>query len=384
MTGAPARGGAGRSRDRGDRRRGRALRRRGARPIDSVLPEGLRARSRQPRFSERRRRCARHAGQRALGSAAEEPDDGASAIALDQVRPETPVDALPLSARARNALDRAGVATVAELVLLPRNQLSVVRGVGTFVAREIVTLADALRVRFEIENRPVLVPGFVRPKLGTSRSPSRTRHRRRARSTDLVAAGIKTTVDAALAHAARIEKLLGRPRAEALRERLVALAAAEPTPGSLGDWARELIGRANRNDRMNKRLRTCSTAGLDPLCPTEQRPDTGISGGAVTVFEAAGSVRYRRPAQIYSSLPVPAETSAGPDSATATSLLTGGPSPRALDSVRTRPRRRSSTSRRFPPRRARMAHRADDDVRTAAALLRVALELRPNPRQQHG
>ena len=55
-------------------------------------------------------------------SALAETDDGASAIALDQVRPETPVDALPLSARARNALDRAGASTVTELLLLPRNE----------------------------------------------------------------------------------------------------------------------------------------------------------------------------------------------------------------------------------------------------------------------
>ncbi len=98
-----------------------------------------------------------------------ETDDGASAIAIDQVRPETPVDALPLSARARNALDRAGVTTVAELVLLPRNQLSVVRGVGTHVAREIVALAEQLRARFEVENRPALVPCCWRNRRRASR-----------------------------------------------------------------------------------------------------------------------------------------------------------------------------------------------------------------------
>src|SRR5690606_1019582 len=87
----------------------------------------------------------RHAWVEALSEERPREDAQPSSIALSDVRPDTPVDALPLSTRARNALDRAGVPTVRELLALPRNQLSVIRGVGVQVAREIIDLADALR-----------------------------------------------------------------------------------------------------------------------------------------------------------------------------------------------------------------------------------------------
>jgi serine/threonine protein kinase len=292
-----------------------------------------------------------------------ETDDGASAIALDQVRPETPVDALPLSARARNALDRAGVSTVAELLLLPRNQLSVVRGVGTQVARDIVKIADELRARFEVEKRPVLVPGFARPRL-LLQEPEACID---ATTVDrLVAAGIKTTVDAALAHTVRIEKLLGKSRAEALRERLAALAAAEPTPGSLADWARELIGRASQSEA-NKRLRVL--VGLDPL--PDERPDTGLPA-ARTVSEVAGAFGVDA-AQIHSSLQFQ-RNKRWADSTAAASLTEAvssvldalAPAVPLLDLATALAKARTDGTP------------SGEEVRTAAALVRVALELRPN------
>lgn len=293
-----------------------------------------------------------------------ETDDGASAIPLDQVRPETPVDALPLSARARNALDRAGVSTVAELVLLPRNQLSVVRGVGTHVARDIVALADQLSARFEVENRPVLSPGFARPRLLLEDPEAGIDPNTVDR---LVAAGIKTTIDAALAPAARIEKLLGKPRAELLRERLSAIAAAEPTPGSLGDWSRELIGRASTNEA-NKRLRVL--VGLDPL--PDERPDTGLPA-ARSVSEVAAAFGIDA-AQVHSSLQFLRNKRWAGHAATASvleaiSAVLDAASPAApfLDLATALAKARTDGAA------------SEEDVRTAAALVRVALELRPNP-----
>src|SRR6202011_3023052 len=74
-------------------------------------------------------------------------DDDAPKPVLDPavlaaLQASTAVEALPLSVRARSALDRAGVSTVQELLRLPRNQLSAMRGVGREVAREIQTLRD--------------------------------------------------------------------------------------------------------------------------------------------------------------------------------------------------------------------------------------------------
>jgi len=300
-----------------------------------------------------------------------EADDGASAIALDQVRLETPVDALPLSARARNALDRAGVSTVAELLLLPRNQLSVVRGVGTQVARDIVKVADQLRARFEVDGHdprasaagaPVLVPGFARPRLVLEEPEAGIALDTADR---LVAAGIKTTVDAALAPAARIEKLLGKPGAEVLRERLMAISAAEPTPGSLGDWSRELIGRASANEA-NKRLRVL--VGLDPL--PDERPDTGLPA-ARTVPEVAGAFGID-PAQIHSSLQF-LRSKRWVDNAAASALT------QALSATldATAPAASFMELARALAKARMEGSPTDDDVGTAAALLRVALELRP-------
>ncbi|MFO0726484.1 MAG: protein kinase [Myxococcota bacterium] len=293
-----------------------------------------------------------------------EGDEGASAISLDQVRPETPVDALPLSARARNALDRAGVSTVAEMLLLPRNQLSVVRGVGTQVARDIVRVADELRARFEVERRPVFVPGFARPRLVLDEPETGLDA---GTATRLIEAGIKTTVDAALADAARVEKLLGKPRAEALRERLLGLAAAEPTPGSLGDWARELIGRASQNEA-NKRLRVL--VGLDPM--PDERPDTGLPA-ARTVAEVAGAFGIE-PAQVHSSLQflrskrwVGNGAANSLCEAVSSALDTLAPAAPLVDIAKALAKARTDGAA------------SDDDVRMAAALVRVALELRPNP-----
>lgn len=292
-----------------------------------------------------------------------EADDGASALALDQVRPETPVDALPLSARARNALDRAGVSTVAEMLLLPRNQLSVVRGVGTLVAREIVELADHLRTRFEIENQPAFVAGFSRPRLvlddpDAGIAPSTVDR--------LVSAGLKTTVDAALAPAARIEKLLGRTRADALRERLAAMAAAEPTPGSLGDWAKELVGRASGSEA-NRRLRVL--VGLDPM--PDDRPDAGLAA-ARTVSEVAGAFGID-PAQLHSSLQFlrskrwannPATSSLV--QALSAALDAAAPAVPFADLALALAKARAEGTP------------SEEDVPVAAALVRVGLELRPN------
>ena len=75
-----------------------------------------------------------------IAAAAEGQAVGAVALgdaAFAALRPDTPVEALPLSVRARNALDRAGVLTAGGVFDLPDNRLSSVRGVGRLVAQEI-------------------------------------------------------------------------------------------------------------------------------------------------------------------------------------------------------------------------------------------------------
>lgn len=63
--------------------------------------------------------------------------DDARRQLLASVAEDAPLDALPLGVRARNALDRAGLTRATELLALPDNRLSAIRGAGSKVAREI-------------------------------------------------------------------------------------------------------------------------------------------------------------------------------------------------------------------------------------------------------
>lgn len=67
------------------------------------------------------------------------------ALNQDDVRPlvaGTPVEALPLSTRAKSALDRAGIGRVDQLRTLADNRLSAVRGIGTTVSQEILAFRE--------------------------------------------------------------------------------------------------------------------------------------------------------------------------------------------------------------------------------------------------
>ncbi len=59
-----------------------------------------------------------------------------------QLTADTPVDVLPLSVRARNALDRSGAHTIRELLGLSRNRLSFIRGVGRETRTAILQVID--------------------------------------------------------------------------------------------------------------------------------------------------------------------------------------------------------------------------------------------------
>ncbi|MCB9631944.1 MAG: BREX system serine/threonine kinase PglW [Sandaracinus sp.] len=66
-------------------------------------------------------------------------------VDLATVPPESLVAALPLSPRAKNALDRAGVLRAGDLLDLADNRLSAIRGIGRGVAKEILEFRDAWR-----------------------------------------------------------------------------------------------------------------------------------------------------------------------------------------------------------------------------------------------
>ncbi|MBK8698014.1 MAG: hypothetical protein IPN17_38690 [Deltaproteobacteria bacterium] len=69
--------------------------------------------------------------------AAAPPSAAPDAAVFANARPDTALDALGLSARARNALDRSGIVNASQLARVPENLLSSIRGIGRDTAREI-------------------------------------------------------------------------------------------------------------------------------------------------------------------------------------------------------------------------------------------------------
>ncbi len=68
-------------------------------------------------------------------------------VALDRATPQTPIALLGLSTRATNALDRAGVTTVADLLARPAQAFRFMPGVGQKTRLEIIGAIEALRRR---------------------------------------------------------------------------------------------------------------------------------------------------------------------------------------------------------------------------------------------
>lgn len=104
-------------------------------------------------------------------SASPEPEPEITALTDEQLAallPSTPIQALPLTNRAKNALDRAGFLFLGDLRDLPQNRLSAMRGVGRLVAKDILDFRD----RWErvtkanpLTSEPAFFPGYRGPDL---------------------------------------------------------------------------------------------------------------------------------------------------------------------------------------------------------------------------
>jgi serine/threonine protein kinase len=284
------------------------------------------------------------------------------AVELSQVRPDTLAAALPLTARARNALDRAGVREVADLLLLPRNQLSMIRGIGTKVTKEIFDLAEDLRGRVDFRAAEPLVPNFIQPRLALDDEELALES---IHFDALRAAGLTNTVDAGQAQHRRVALLIGEAPAKALAARLRELAAAEPAPGSLADWVRELIGRKSDTEAQ-RRLRVL--VGLDPL--PDECPDTGMPA-ARSVPEVAAAMGIE-PAPIHASLQFLRNQKWAKNPGAQTLADTLRPL-LAESAVSMKELGRALADARCP------GGASGADLAMACALVRVALELRPTP-----
>lgn len=178
------------------------------------------------------------------GAPAPAPAPGPAADPLAQIQESTLVSSLPLSARALNALDRSGVLTVKDLLALPRNQLSLIRGVGRGTASELLELLRRIESRLSPSReapRPFFSGVYRGPDLAVSFIP------------DLSAPAVAALLDAGLgslyliaqAPRERVERVLHKkPDAiKALQAAFKARGAPSPTetPRTVQDFLEALV-----------------------------------------------------------------------------------------------------------------------------------------------
>ena len=209
----------------------------------------------------------------------------------------TLVEVLPLSSRARNALDRAGVVTVGHLLQLPRNHLSAIRGMGHRVAKEIVEIANLLGEHLSIVDQPPFVGEYTGPQVGLE-----------AEAVDLSSevvrklqdAGVTNTVDLAHMPAEWVQRLLGTDCAKTTKVALTSLADQYTTAGTLDQWAKDFLApKKKRKNAAEARIRTL--VGLDPLPVEGGDAERETDAGARTVKQVAEAFGIE-PALIHSSM----------------------------------------------------------------------------------
>jgi len=187
---------------------------------------------------------------------------------LARARLDTSIGALGLTSRAMNALERAGVANVRDLLGLPRNRLSLVRGVGHETRDEICRAIDILEPRLgrrDDARQPAFLEGvhlpplpLVQTDLGLPQEVLDALHD----------AALRSIRDLAQASAERVTRLLDPhgvdlPRLKAALQRCVPVT---PIAGPLGDWVATLVQpNPQRSKRTKWEERLGVLVGLEPM-----------------------------------------------------------------------------------------------------------------------
>jgi serine/threonine protein kinase len=221
---------------------------------------------------------ARAPKTKAKGPTADAPEPETAELTdadVAAIAPEATVAALPLTVRARNALDRAGLTRTQDLLALGSNRLSAIRGIGTLVAREILDFRDRwsrLRPPAGSGELVVFFPGYAGDdfQLGTVQVDAKT-------AAALIDAGLPTLRAVAQAPEAHIVSLAARQTfdVEVLRKVLAdenGRANQRVRPTTLEGWIDALLPpRKGKNDRHLVR----ALYGLD--APFEGRLDVKVS-----------------------------------------------------------------------------------------------------------
>jgi serine/threonine protein kinase len=181
------------------------------------------------------------------------PEPDAAPLTDETVRavaPDTAIAALPLSSRARNALDRAGLLIASGLLTLPDNRLSAIRGAGRAVAKEILafrTRWQALRP-LEAERGAAFFPSYQGGALMVATALAE------GDANVLADAGLHTLAQVAAAPASQIEALAARHGLDAVavtaRLRAENQGASERTqPTTLEAWIDALFAGKRKQDQ---------------------------------------------------------------------------------------------------------------------------------------
>ena len=154
-----------------------------------------------------------------------------------------PIATLPLSSRALNALDRAGLTIAGDMLDLPDNRLSAVRGVGTKVAEQILSFRDHWRLMAQAQQveQDHFLPAFAGPDvpiaaLGLSSGIRRI----------FLDAGLHSLAAIASAPLRQVEFLAQRakqslPELRKLLERDQRRAAETEHPATIAGWVESLL-----------------------------------------------------------------------------------------------------------------------------------------------
>lgn len=181
--------------------------------------------------------------------------------ALASVALDTSIEALPLSFKARNALDRSGIITVRELLLVPQNHLSAMRGVGRKTTLEILDMVGRLRARLgtvagEGSTDAAFFPGYR----GADGDVGFVPRLPEAAATALDDAGLGRLAQVASASRVRVARLLApHPRAE---ETLLAYlktatrdGASAEAPATVEAWLEALLPKPKQREVYPKHVR---------------------------------------------------------------------------------------------------------------------------------
>lgn len=225
-------------------------------------------------------------------------DDEPTAVDLSVVQADTPLESIGLSVRARNALDRSGIFRAAQLLRLPENLLSSIRGVGRETAREIQDFRRRLRDLPQLAGaeEPEFRSGYrgADPFLAVTDLDEDLR-------IALEDAGIMSLATLAAAPRSQVERLARPHGAKALKALRALLDGATKTRQE-GDvartveaWVDAIFPPKNRGAKSSYRKLTWQWMGLDPAVSIEPGDSVALSAalGCTRQNVSAALVRSR-------------------------------------------------------------------------------------------